>query len=156
MKIRYHNRHRVTPEEERLGATYCPTLKELLSTADVISINCPLNKETTNLISKDEFVAMKDGSYFVNTARGDVVDEGALIAALESGKITRAGLDVFHNEPNIDPYFFKSDRVVVQSHMGGVTDVSFQKAEHECFENIRALFRTGRPVAPVNEVQTKD
>lgn len=157
MKVCYYNRHRLSAEEEqRLGATYYPTLKELLSATDVVSINCPLNRETENLISRDEFAAMKDSSFFVNTARGEIVDEAALIAALESGKVACAGLDVFHNEPDIDPYFFTSDKVVVQPHMGGVTDMSFQKAEHECMENIRAFFRDGKPLSPVNEVQAGD
>ena len=103
-------------------------------------------------MSHAQFAAMKDGSFFVNTARGAIVDEAALISALESGKITRAGRDVFCNEPNISPYFRTSDKVVAQPHMGGLTDVAFMKSERECFENIRSLFRTGRPVAPVNEV----
>ena len=98
---------------------------------------------------------MKDGSFFVNTARGPIVDEAALITALESGKITRAGLDVFVNEPNINEYFKKSDNVVLQPHMGGLTDVAFMKSERECFENIKALWKTGRPNAPVNDVSGK-
>jgi phosphoglycerate dehydrogenase-like enzyme len=76
-----------------------------LSSSDVVSINCPLDAETTNLIGKAEFAAMQDGAYFVNTVRGAVVHEPSLTAALESGKVARAGLDVFCNEPNIDPYF---------------------------------------------------
>lgn len=153
LKIKYHNRHRLPPEvEEAYNAEYCDTLRTLLSAADIVSISCPLNAETTGLISHDEFAAMKQGSFLVNTARGAVINEEALIAALESGKITRAGLDVFCNEPDIHPYFKTSDKVVAQPHMGGLTDVAFMKSERECFENVRSLFQTGRPVAPVNEV----
>ncbi|KIX00615.1 uncharacterized protein Z518_09680 [Rhinocladiella mackenziei CBS 650.93] len=156
LKIKYYNRNQLPPEvEKQYDATYCPTLHSLLSSSDVVSISCPLNAATTNLISHAEFAAMKPGSFFVNTARGAVVNEEALIEALESGKITRAGLDVFRNEPNIHPYFQTSDKVVLQPHMGGLTDVAFMKSERECFENIRSLFRTGRPVAPVNEVTTR-
>ncbi|KAJ9620084.1 hypothetical protein H2204_012394 [Knufia peltigerae] len=154
MKLAYHNRKRLPDEEEeKYGLTYHPTLNGLLGASDVVSVNCPLNKQTENLISTEEFAAMKDGAFLVNTARGPVVDEDALIRALESGKVTRAGLDVFANEPRINDYFRTSDKVVLQPHMGGLTDLAFQKSERECFENIRSLFKTGRPVAPVNEVK---
>jgi lactate dehydrogenase-like 2-hydroxyacid dehydrogenase len=138
-------------EEARAGgAVYCATLHDLLSSSDIISINCPLNAETTNLIGAAEFAAMKDGVFLVNTARGAIIHEPSLIAALESGKVARAGLDVFCNEPHaVDPYFFASDKVVVQPHLGGLTDVAFRRAETECFENIRALFRSGKPNSPV-------
>lgn len=111
-----------------------------------------MNAETTNLISHNEFAQMKDGVFFINTARGPIVDEEALIAALESGKVSRAGLDVFEAEPKINPYFAASDRCTIQPHLGGLTNRAALDAEIECFENIKALFKTGRPVAPVNEV----
>jgi lactate dehydrogenase-like 2-hydroxyacid dehydrogenase len=156
MRITYYNRHQLPRAvEEAYNATYCPTLHALLSGSDVVSISCPLNAETTNLISRAEFDAMKPGAYLVNTARGAIVDEAALIEALDSGHVARAGLDVYPNEPHVNPYFLGSDNVVIQPHMGGLTDVAFQKSERECFENVRSLFRTGRPVAPVNEIQTK-
>ncbi|KAI1625468.1 D-3-phosphoglycerate dehydrogenase [Exophiala viscosa] len=155
LKIKYHNRHQLPTEiEKEYNAEYVSNLHQLLSVSDIISISCPLNAETTNMISHAEFAAMKQGSFLVNTARGAVINEEALIEALESGKITRAGLDVFCNEPNINPYFKTSDKIVAQPHMGGLTDVAFMKSERECFENIRSLFKTGRPVAPVNEVKT--
>ncbi|KIW68839.1 hypothetical protein PV04_04759 [Phialophora macrospora] len=155
MKIKYYNRHQLPRAvEQEYNATYCPTLHALLSDSDVVSISCPLNVDTTNLISRAEFAAMKPGAYLVNTARGAIVDEEALIEALDSGHVARAGIDVFPNEPHVNPYFLDSDNVVVQPHMGGLTDVAFQKSERECFENVRSLFRTGRPVAPVNEIQT--
>ncbi|ETS74071.1 hypothetical protein PFICI_13937 [Pestalotiopsis fici W106-1] len=151
MKIIYHNRTQLHAEEEaKYGATYCKTLDELLCSSDVISLNCPLNANTTGLIGEAQFAAMKDGAFLINTARGAVVDEKALIAALESGKVARAGLDVFVNEPKPDAYFLQSDKVIIQPHLGGLTDVAFQKAERECFENIRALFAKGEPISPVN------
>ncbi|KAI4596666.1 hypothetical protein KJ359_005008 [Pestalotiopsis sp. 9143b] len=151
MKIVYHNRSQLSDEEEtKYGATYCKTLDELLGRSDVVSLNCPLNAATTGLVGEAQFAAMKDGAFLINTARGAVVDEKALIAALESGKVARAGLDVFVNEPKPDPYFLQSDKVIIQPHLGGLTDVAFQKAERECFENIRALFVKGKPNSPVN------
>ncbi|KAI9739967.1 MAG: hypothetical protein M1818_005023 [Claussenomyces sp. TS43310] len=156
MKIHYYNRTRLSPDvEKQFGATYCENLEELLSLSDVVSVNCPLNAHTTGLISSAEFAAMKDGAYFVNTARGPIVDEVALIEALESGKICRAGLDVFDAEPSINEYFQKSDHCIVQPHLGGLTDAAFRRAEVECFENIRSFFETGRPVASVNEVSVE-
>lgn len=139
--------------EDQYSATYCATLHELLSKSDIVSLSCPLNAETTGLIGKAEFGVMKDGVFVVNTARGAVIDEPSLIEALKSGKVARAGLDVFVGEPNIDPYFFTSDNVIIQPHLGGLTDMAYQKAERECFENIRALWRKGRPNSPVIEIE---
>lgn len=156
MKVVYHNRHQLSAAEEtQYGLEYCPDMHAMLRRSDVVSINCPLNEKTTGLISHQEFAAMKDGVFFINTARGPIVDETALIEALESGKVARAGLDVFTGEPKLNAYFQTSDKVVIQPHMGGLTDVAFQKSERECFENIRRYFETGRPVAPVNEPQFK-
>jgi lactate dehydrogenase-like 2-hydroxyacid dehydrogenase len=95
---------------------------------------------------------MKDGTFLVNTARGAIIDEHALIAALESGKVARAGLDVFEDEPEINKYFIESDRCIIQPHLGGLTQKARRDAEKECLENIKSLFSTGRPVAPVNEI----
>lgn len=153
MKIKYFNRNRLQEDiEEQCSASYCESLEALLSTSDVISVNCPLNEKTTGLMGKNQFAAMKDGSFLINTARGGVVDEPALKEALESGKIARAGLDVLCNEPNVDAYFLQHDNVVVQPHLGGLTDVAFHRAEKECFENIRAFFETGKANSPVNAV----
>ncbi|CAM1503325.1 Fc.00g081010.m01.CDS01 [Cosmosporella sp. VM-42] len=151
MKIRYYNRRQLPKEEEKkYKAEYCSTLHELLAVSDVVSVNCPLNTATTNLISTTEFSAMRDGAFVVNTARGAVIDESALKVALLSGKVARAGLDVLCNEPNVDPWFFEQDNVIIQPHLGGLTDVAYQKAERECFENIRAYFETGKANSPVN------
>ncbi|RFU73314.1 2-hydroxyacid dehydrogenase [Trichoderma arundinaceum] len=153
MKVKYYNRKRLSEEvEARCQAEYCSSLEELLSQADVVSINCPLTPETRSLISHAEFKLMKDGVFLINTARGPIVDEEALIAALESGKVARAGLDVFNNEPHINDYFKTSDKVVLQPHMGGWTTEAIRRAERECFENVLRWKREGKPVSPVNEV----
>ncbi|GAD96187.1 2-hydroxyacid dehydrogenase, putative [Paecilomyces variotii No. 5] len=150
LKIIYYNRNRLPSDvEAQYDATYCTSLHELLSKSDIVSLSCPLNAHTTGLMGRTEFAAMKDGSFIVNTARGAIIDEPSLIEALESGKVTRAGLDVFPEEPNINPYFLSSDKVIIQPHLGGLTDVAFQKAERECFENIKALWRSGKPNSPV-------
>lgn len=152
MKIHYYNRNRLSEDEEReYGATYYADLHSLLASSDVVSLHTPLNANTTNLISRKEFAAMKDGSFLVNTARGAIVDEEALIEALESGKVARAGLDVFKNEPDISQWLRESDKVVLQPHMGGLTESSFAKSQQECLENLRAYFEKGVPNSPVNK-----
>jgi len=152
MKIYYYNRRRLSQEDEKTyDAMYCPDLHSLLASSDVVSLHTPLNAGTTNLISDKEFAAMKDGSYLVNTARGAIVDEKALIQALDNGKVLRAGLDVFPHEPKINNFFTKSDKVILQPHMGGLTESSFAKSQQECLENIRAYFETGMPNSPVND-----
>lgn len=154
MKVIYHNRNQLSADvESKYGVTYCNSLPELLAASDVVSINCPYNAHTEGLIGRKEFDAMKDGVFFINTARGPIVDESSLIDALESGKVTRAGLDVFANEPDINSYFKTSDKVIVQPHLGGLTGMAFQKAEIECFENIRALFHEGKPRSPIIDIK---
>lgn len=156
LKIRYYNRNQLPAEEEaKYGAIYCKSLHELLGSADIVSINCPLNADTTNLIGTAEFAAMKDGVFFVNTARGAIVDEAAMKQAIDSGKVARAGLDVLCEEPNVDKWFLDSDKVVIQPHLGGLTDMAFQRAERECFENIRSMFQKGSPNSPVMPIQRK-
>ncbi|KAL6697940.1 D-isomer specific 2-hydroxyacid dehydrogenase [Trichoderma pleuroticola] len=152
MRVKCFNRHRLSGQEEALySASYCDSLYTLLRVSDIISINCPLNYDTRNLISTTKFAAMKDGSYLINAARGAIIDEDALIQALESGKIARAGLDVFCNKPHINSYFQNSNKVLCQPHMGGVAQEAFRLAEIECLENIRAYFKTGKPISAVND-----
>lgn len=132
----------------------CETLDELLRRSDVVSLHCPLTESTRSLMSHDQFGIMREGSFFINTSRGALVDDDALIAALETGRVRRAGLDVFAGEPDgIHAYYRERvDKVVVQPHMGGLTGASFARAAAECFANIRRLFEVGRPVAPVNDL----
>jgi lactate dehydrogenase-like 2-hydroxyacid dehydrogenase len=100
MRVAYFQRTRLPQDiEESLNATYYGSLKELLGAADVVSLNCPLNEKTRGMIGKEQFSWMKNGAFLVNTARGAIIDENALIDALESGKVERAGMDVFIGEP---------------------------------------------------------
>lgn len=137
MIVQYHNRTRASSEiEAQYNATWCPTLENLLKTSDMVFVSVPLNAETTGMISHKEFAQMKDGVFLVNTARGPIVDERALIAALESGKVARAGLDVFDREPKVNPWFLHSDKVTIQPHLGGLTNKAARDGERECFANI--------------------
>ncbi|RXK37891.1 glycerate-and formate-dehydrogenase [Tremella mesenterica] len=137
MKVIYYNRRRLPEDEEKaLGATWVP-FDELLRTSDVISLNCPLTPETKGLLGDKEFAKMKDGVYIVNTARGPVIQDDALIRALDSGKVCRAGLDVFTVEPcRESPYFSRTD-VTLQPHVGGLTTGTILRGEREIFANVK-------------------
>ncbi|KAF7350981.1 hypothetical protein MSAN_01660300 [Mycena sanguinolenta] len=152
MKIIYHNRHRV-PESEENGATYV-SMDELLATSDVISLNCPLTAETRHLLGPAEFSKMKTGVFIVNTARGAVIDETALVQALKSGKVSRAGLDVFENEPNVNPDLLDpslSYRVTFQPHTAADTAQALTKGELDLFKSVEEFMRGERPKCAVND-----
>ncbi|KZT58291.1 hypothetical protein CALCODRAFT_255462 [Calocera cornea HHB12733] len=147
-KVIYSNRRRL-PESEENGAKFV-SLDELLSTADLISLNCPLTPETFHLIGETEFAKMKKGVMIVNTSRGKVIDEHALVSALESGHVARAGLDVYENEPHPHPFLLTSEQCTVFPHHGGGTQRVVRDAELEILENLRAFFETGKAQNAVN------
>ncbi|VUC29952.1 unnamed protein product [Clonostachys rosea] len=150
MKVQYFNRRQIDAEEEKKLNVKYVSFSDLLATSDIVCINCPLTDETRGMIGEAEIASMKDGVFLINTGRGAVVEEAALIKGLWSGKIERAGLDVFDNEPVINPFFRGEDRCIVQPHMGSFTDVAWKNAYHECLANISALLSSGKPVSPVN------
>ncbi|RHZ62311.1 60S ribosomal uL22 domain-containing protein [Aspergillus thermomutatus] len=119
MKIQYHNRSRLSPELE-WDAQYV-SFDELLGNADVLSLNLALNAKTRHIIGEKEFQKMKDGVVIVNTARGALIDEKALVAALDSGKVMSAGLDVYENEPEIEAGLVNNPRVMLLPHIGTAT-----------------------------------
>jgi lactate dehydrogenase-like 2-hydroxyacid dehydrogenase len=119
MKIQYHNRHQLPGSEEN-GAKYV-SFEELLRTSDVLSLNLALNPSTKHIIGKEQFNAMKDGVIIVNTARGALIDEAALVDALKSGKVWTCGLDVFEEEPKIHPGLLECENAVLLPHVGTAT-----------------------------------
>lgn len=119
MKVLYYGHHN-SPELDKVGGKLV-ALDELLKNSDFISLHVPLTPETKHLIGKNEFAKMKSNAILINTARGPVVDENALIDALKNKIITAAGLDVYDNEPNINPEFKKLDNVVLMPHVGSLT-----------------------------------
>ncbi|KAJ5709662.1 hypothetical protein N7493_009953 [Penicillium malachiteum] len=149
MKVIYHNRRQLS--EELSGGAQYVTFDELLSTSDVVSLNLPLNKNTRHIISKAEFAKMKDGVVVVNTARGAVMDEAALVEALDSGKVFSAGLDVFEEEPTIHPGLLDNHKVVLVPHMGTWTIETITAMEEWTIENIRLGLETGKLKSPVAE-----
>jgi glyoxylate reductase len=121
MTIAYSNRKPVAPQvEAELGAQFM-SMDELLSTSDVLSINCPYSPATHHLISTAQFAAMKPSAFLVNTARGPIVDEAALVEALQSGRIAGAGLDVFEHEPAVHPGLLQCENAVLVPHLGSAT-----------------------------------
>ncbi|MFY8101417.1 MAG: 2-hydroxyacid dehydrogenase, partial [Allorhizobium sp.] len=108
LSIHYHNRKRVNPAtEDELEATYWDSLDQMLARVDIVSVNCPSTPATFHLLSARRLALLQPTSYVVNTARGDIIDEDALVQALRAGKIAGAGLDVFENEPAVNPKLVK-------------------------------------------------
>ncbi len=152
IKILYHNRHRLPPEaESALDATYVADLGDMMEHADIISINCPHTQDTHHLINASQLQRMRPDAYLVNTARGDVVDENALIEALEAGKIAGAGLDVFAHEPAIDPRLLTLPNTVLLPHMGSATYEGRAAMGEKVIANIRAWVDGHRPPDQVLE-----
>lgn len=121
MSIAYTKRTPLAPEvEERLGARHMG-LDELLATSDVVSLHCPYGPETHHLIDAQRLATMRRGSYLINTARGPIVDEAALVDALRSGTIAGAGLDVFEHEPDVHPGLLECENAVLLPHLGSAT-----------------------------------
>jgi len=120
MRIIYFNHHRMEDKEKELGVTYYPFL-ELLAQSDFVSLHIPLTSETYHLIGEEELKLMKRESYLINTSRGPVIDEKALVRALKEGWIRGAALDVFEREPQIEPELLELERVVLTPHLGSAS-----------------------------------
>jgi len=122
MSIHYHNRHRVHEDvENALEATYWESLDQMLARVDVVSVNCPHTPGTYHLLSARRLKYLQPHAIVVNASRGEVVDENALTRMLSKGEIAGAGLDVFENEPAINPKLLELDNVVLLPHMGSAT-----------------------------------
>ena len=122
LAIHYHNRKRVHGEIEReLEATYWESLDQMLARMDIVSVNCPHTPATFHLLSARRLKLMKPTSILVNTARGEVIDENAMVRMLKAGEMASAGLDVYENEPQVNPKLLEMDRVVLLPHMGSAT-----------------------------------
>ncbi|MDX2233228.1 MAG: D-glycerate dehydrogenase [Hyphomonadaceae bacterium] len=122
LQIHYHNRRKVAAHiEQELEATYWESLDQMLSRMDIISVNCPHTPATYHLLSARRLALVKPHAYIVNTARGEIIDEAALARMLDKGELAGAGLDVFENEPAINPKLKKLQNVVLLPHMGSAT-----------------------------------
>lgn len=145
MRILYTKRSRLAEAEERdLGVAYVP-LDDLLRQADFVSLNAAFTRETYHLIGARELSLMQPTAFLVNTARGPMVDEAALVEALRSRRIGGAGLDVYEGEPRVHPDLLSLDRVVLTPHLGSAVGELRERMAHIVVDNILAVIRGERP-----------
>ena len=149
MIIHYHNRSKLSDDKEQ-GAIYHDSLKSLFSVSDVLSICCPATKETVNLINKETVEYFPKGAVITNVARGDIVDDDALIDALNRRKIYAAGLDVYKGEPNLNPGYLKIKSVFILPHLGSATKHTRIAMANLAIDNIDEFFKTGNCKNKVN------
>jgi len=149
MDLVYHDQYRNEEAECELGARYLE-LDELLGTSDFVSIHTPLTPETTHLIGAEELERMKPEAVLVNTSRGPVVDESALVDALAGRLIFAAGLDVYENEPEVHPKLLELENVVLAPHIGSASIETRDKMAALAAENLAAVLRGEEPKTPVN------
>ena len=149
MIIHYHNRSKLKDEKED-GAIYHDNIKSLFSVSDVLSICCPATKETENMINKDTVEYFPKGAIITNVARGDIIEDEALIDALNRRKIYAVGLDVYKNEPNLNPGYLKIKTAFILPHLGSATKDTRIAMANLAIDNIDEFFKTGNCSNKVN------
>lgn len=149
LQIHYHNRRPVAPQiEEELGATYWDSLDQMLARMDFISVNCPHTPATFHLLSARRLKLIRKDAYVINTARGEVIDEATLTKLIEDGEIAGAALDVFENEPAVNPKLVrlaKAGKVVLLPHMGSATLEGRVEMGEKVMINIRTFLDGHKP-----------
>ncbi len=149
LSIHYHNRNRVSEKvEQELGATYWESLDQMMARTDIISVNCPHTPATFHLVSARRLALMQPGSLIINTARGEIIDQNALVKALQEGRIAGAGLDVFEHEPAVSSELLElaqNGRAVILPHMGSATIEGRIEMGERVIINIHTLFDGHRP-----------
>lgn len=152
MEVVYHNRHRLPSSIETMfGARYEADLDRLFAESDIVSLHCPASPATRQLVNAERLAAMKPGAYLINSARGDLIDEEALIEALQSGHLAGAGLDVFAREPAVDPRLIALPNVITLPHLGSATIEGRAHAGEKVIANIRFWIDGHRPPDQVLE-----
>lgn len=146
MDVVFYNRSVVDPAEAaRYGARQLPTVEDVLGVSDFVSLHCPGGAENRHLMNAARLATMKPGAYLINTARGDVVDETALIAALQAGVIRGAGLDVYEAEPHVPESLRGMENVVLLPHLGSATEETRNAMGMKVVDNITAFFEGREP-----------
>jgi glyoxylate reductase len=146
LKIAYHNRHRLPlAVETMLGAEFYEHEDGLIAASDIVSLHCPATEKTVGFYDKGRFDLMKEGACLINTARGDLVDQEALIAALQNGKLAGAGLDVYPDEPNVDERLLAHPNVMTLPHIGSATAEGREASGEKVIANIRFWADGHRP-----------
>jgi len=149
MKIHYHNRSRLSPNLEE-EATYHQNIKSLFSVSDILAINCPATKETINIINKESLEYFPNGAIITNSARGDMIDDEAMLDALDRKKIYAVGLDVYKNEPNLNPRYLKHKSAFILPHLGSATKDTRTAMGNLAIDNIDEFLKTGKCKNQVN------
>ena len=142
MIIHYHNRSKLSEDKEQ-GAIYHDNLNDLMKVSDVLSVCCPASKDTINLINKDALELLPKGAVVTNVARGDIVDDNALLDALERRKVYAVGLDVYKNEPNLNPGYLKHKSAFILPHLGSATKETRTAMANLAIDNLDEFFKTG-------------
>ena len=152
LSIHYHNRHRLPKVvEAELCAEWHPNLDEMLANIDILTIHTPRNADSENLLDRERIALLRSHVYLINTSRGGIVDEDAMIEALEAGKLAGAGLDVWRHEPQIDPRLLALPNVVMTPHMGSATFEGRLASGEKVITNIRVWADGHRPPDQVLE-----
>jgi len=149
MEIHYHNRSKLSSELEE-GATYHKNIKSLFSVSDILAINCPATNETINIINKETLEYFPRGAIITNSARGDMIDDDAMIDALNRRKIYAVGLDVYKNEPNLNSGYLKHKSAFILPHLGSATKETRTAMGNLAINNIDEFFKTGKCKNKVN------
>ena len=149
MIIHYHNRSKLKDDKEN-GAIYHDNIKSLFAVSDVLSICCPATKETENMINKETVEYFPKGAVITNVARGDIVDDEALIDALNRRKIYAVGLDVYKNEPNLNPGYLKHKSAFILPHLGSATKDTRTAMANLAIDNLDEFYKTGNCKNKVN------
>ena len=149
MEIHYHNRNQLSKELEE-GAIYHPSIKDLFKQSDFLSINCPATKETNKLINKETINYLPKNPVVANAARGDIIDDEAMIEALKSKRVFALGLDVYNGEPKIHPEYLKLDNIFLLPHLGSATKRTRWDMGYRATENLENFFKSGNPKDKVN------
>jgi len=146
LEIAYHNRKRLPEAIERmLGVRHVASLDDLVAEADILTLHCPATPDTHHLMNARRFGLMKDGACLINTARGELIDQDAMIAALASGRLAGAGLDVYPDEPRVDPRLIEFPNVMTLPHIGSATREGREDSGHKVIANIRMWADGHRP-----------
>ena len=149
MVVHYHNRSKLSSEKEQ-GSIYHDNLKSLMEVSDVLSVCCPASKETINLINKETLEYLPKGAVVTNVARGDIVDDEALIDALDRRKVYAVGLDVYKGEPNLNPGYLKHKTAFILPHLGSATKETRTAMANLAIDNLNEFFKTGSCKNKVN------
>ena len=149
MEIHYHNRSKLNSDLE-MGAIYHSSIKSLFSVSDILSINCPATKETKNIINKETLEYFPPGAIITNSARGDMIDDEALVQALVNRKIYSVGLDVYKGEPNLYSGYLNQPNAFILPHLGSATKKTRTAMADLAISNIEEFFKTGNCTNKVN------